>query len=146
MNKVELIGRLTIKPELKYTNSNKAYTRFSLAVNRGYGENKSTDFINCVAWEKRAETLANYTDKGHQLGIVGNIQTGQYTDKDGNNRKTTDVVVEEIHFIEKKDSKDVSPSDFENMSSSQVVAKVMEDDPFQDFHDTVVIDDSNFLD
>ena len=74
MNKVELIGRLTVNPELKYTESGKAYTRFTLAVNRKFKKNeeaKDADFIPIVAWEKRAEIICQYVLKGNRLGIVG---------------------------------------------------------------------------
>ena len=77
MNKVELVGRLTAEPELRYTESDKAYTRFTLAVNRKYkkdDETRDADFIPVVAWEKRAETICQYVKKGNRLGIVGRIQ------------------------------------------------------------------------
>ena len=93
MNKVVLVGRLTADPELRYTASNKAYTRFTIAVNRNYknedGESEA-DFISVVAWEKRAETICKYVKKGNRLGIAGKIQTGSYEKEDGS-RGRSDV-------------------------------------------------------
>lgn len=99
MNKVILIGRMTKDPELNYTAGNgTAVTRFSLAVARPFKKDE-TDFINCVAFGKTGETIAQYLTKGRQLAIVGNIRTGSYDTKDGTKRYTTDVVVESFEFI-----------------------------------------------
>src|SRR5574344_1305345 len=109
MNKVELIGRLTADPELRYTQSNKAYTRFSLAVNRNYksesGESEA-DFISIVAWDKRAETICKYVKKGNRIGIIGRIQTGSYEKEDGSRGYLTDVIVSELEFLESKSKDD----------------------------------------
>lgn len=105
MNRVMLIGRFTAKPELRYTASNVPFTRFSIAVNRPFNNQdgqRETDFINIVAWRKQAETICNYFDKGNQIAIEGRIQTGSYDDKDGNKRYTTDVALDQFHFIESK--------------------------------------------
>ena len=86
MNKVILIGRLTADPELRYSSSNRAYTRFTLAVNRDYKkENGETeaDFISIVAWEQLAETVHKYVKKGHRICVEGRIQTGSYDKDDG---------------------------------------------------------------
>lgn len=99
MNRVELIGRLTSKPELRFTSTNKAVTKFSVAINR---LNDGVDFINVLAWEKQAENIANYLDKGSLVGIEGNIQTGTYEDKDGNKRTTFEVVANRVEFLESK--------------------------------------------
>ena len=146
MNRVCLVGRLTAKPELKYTNSNIPVTRFSIAVNRNFKNEqgqRDADFINILAWRKQAELICNYFDKGSQIGLEGRIQTGSYDDKDGNKRYTTEVVVDAIHFIDSKGSSngatDVSPYDYQDTSVN------VENDPFADFGDSVSIDDS-FLD
>ena len=146
MNRVCLVGRLTAKPELKYTNSNIPVTRFSIAVNRNFKNEqgqRDADFINILAWRKQAELICNYFDKGNQIGLEGRIQTGSYDDKDGNKRYTTEVVVDAIHFIDSKGSSngatDVSPYDYQDASVN------VENDPFADFGDSVSIDDS-FLD
>jgi single-strand DNA-binding protein len=117
MNKVELVGRLTAKPELRYTSSNMAYARFSVAINRTYtnaqGE-RGTDFINVVVWGKQAENVANYLDKGRLVAVEGSIQTGSYTDKDGNKRTSFDVRANNVEFLSSKsqgqESKTVSLS------------------------------------
>ena len=121
MNNVSLIGRLTADPELKHTQSGMAMTRFTVAVGRSYvkqGEERQADFISCVAWDKRAEMIAKYFSKGNRIGIVGEIRTGSYTDKDGNKRYTTDVVVNGVDFCESK-SDSSSTGSGENRSYSQ---------------------------
>jgi len=105
MNNVSLIGRLTTAPELKYTQSNTAYTRFSIAVDRAYtkqGEERQTDFINIVAWGKTAEFVCKYFTKGQRIGLTGEIRTGSYTDTNGNKRYTFDVVASGVYFCESK--------------------------------------------
>lgn len=109
MNKVELVGRLTRDPEVRYTQGENAsaIARFSVVVNRRFknGEgNYDADFINCVAFGKSAEFIEKYFRKGMAIGISGRIQTGNYTNKDGVKVYTTDVVVEEAEFVESKNS------------------------------------------
>ena len=146
MNRVCLVGRLTAKPELKYTSANVPVTRFSLAVNRNFKNEqggRDADFISILAWRKQAELICNYFDKGSQIGLEGRIQTGSYDDKDGNKRYTTEVVVDQIHFIDSKGNGSVSsvtPYDYQDDNTVNV-----SDDPFADFGDSVSIDD-NFLD
>ncbi len=99
MNKVILIGRLTKEPELRYAaGSGTAVTRFTIAVNRQFKKDEA-DFINCVAWNKTAETIAQYFTKGRPIAIVGHMQTGSYDAQDGTKRYTTDVAVESFEFI-----------------------------------------------
>lgn len=106
MNKVILMGRLTRDPEVRYTGTNNqmAVARYSLAVDRRFkreGE-PTADFINCVAFGKGAEFAENYLKKGTKIVVTGRIQTGSYTNKDGQKVYTTDVVVEEQEFAESK--------------------------------------------
>ena len=99
MNKVILIGRLTKDPELNFAaGSGTAVTRFSLAVTRPFKKDE-TDFINCVAFGKTGETIAQYLTKGRQLAVTGSIRTGSYDAKDGTKRYTTDIVVDSFEFI-----------------------------------------------
>lgn len=99
MNKVILIGRLTKDPELSYAaGSGVAVARFTLAVTRPFKRDEA-DFINCVAFNKTAETIGQYLAKGRQIAVTGNIRTGSYDAKDGTKRYTTDVVVETFEFI-----------------------------------------------
>ena len=107
MNKVVIIGRFTRDPEIKYTTGENATAtaRFSLAVNRRFKNkegNYDADFINCVAFGKTAEFIEKYFTKGMAIGITGRIQTGSYTNKEGQKIYTTDVVVEETEFVESK--------------------------------------------
>ena len=107
MNKVIIIGRFTRDPEIKYTTGENATAtaRFSLAVNRRFKNkegNYDADFINCVAFGKTAEFIEKYFSKGMAIGITGRIQTGSYTNKEGQKVYTTDVVVEETEFVESK--------------------------------------------
>ena len=99
MNKVVLVGRLTKDPELRYAaGSDTAVCKFTLAVNRM--KKDEADFINCVAFNKTAELIAQYLGKGRQIAISGSIRTGSYTAQDGSKRYTTDVVVETFDFID----------------------------------------------
>ncbi|MCH1962980.1 single-stranded DNA-binding protein [Clostridium perfringens] len=104
MNKVVLVGRLTKDPELRFTaNKGTAVTRFTLAVNRDYKKEDGTqeaDFINCIAYSKRAEVIAQYLTKGKRFSIAGSIRTGSYDAQDGTRRYTTYVVVDGFDFID----------------------------------------------
>ena len=149
MNRVELVGRLTAKPELRYTGSNVPFARFTVAVNitfSGANGERETDFINCVTWRKQAENLCQYQDKGSLISVEGRIQTGSYDAQDGSKRYTTDVVADNIQFLGTKGSNqrtdDVTPYDYQDAPSNNVS---VEDDPFADFGDSVSIDE-NFLD
>jgi len=150
MNKVMLVGRLTAKPELRYTGSNTAFLRFTVAVNRPFANaegKREADFINVVAWRKQAETIAKFFDKGNLIGIEGRLQTGSYDDQNGNKRYTTDVQLDNFEFVEGRkdganaasDSDAGSPYDFQDEGVS------VQDDPFAEYGDSVSIDDS-FLD
>lgn len=105
MNKFIAIGRITNNIELKTTTSGKYVTNFGLAINRNFknadGERES-DFLNCVAFNKLAETISKYLKKGDLIGIEGSIQTRKYTDKDGNNRYATEVKIDNIDFLQPK--------------------------------------------
>ena len=109
MNKVILMGRLTRDPEVRYSqgDSSMAIARYSLAVDRRFNRNseeQNTDFINCVAFGKAGEFAEKYFHKGTKIAVVGRIQTGSYTNKDGVKVYTTDVVVEEQEFAESKNA------------------------------------------
>jgi len=100
MNSTQLVGRLTRDPELRYTTSGKAVANANIAVNRTFKRDEA-DFINLVAWGKTAEVLANHVKKGSRIGVEGRIETGFY-EKDGRRVYTTDVVVNQIHFLDSK--------------------------------------------
>lgn len=108
MNKWIGMGRLTRDPEIRYTQGDNAscIARFSLAVDRRFNRDgdQTTDFINCVAFGKTGEFIEKYAHQGTKLVVDGRIQTGSYTNKDGNKVYTTDVVVENAEFAESKSS------------------------------------------
>lgn len=105
MNKVILIGRLTKDPELRYTQSGTAIASFTLAVNRKYANQngeREADFINCQAWQKTAEFVANYFKKGQQMALEGRIQVRSYDGNDGQRRWVTEVVTDTVEFVGSK--------------------------------------------
>ena len=108
MNKVILIGRLVADPEVKYSQgeNSTAIARYRLAVDRRFkrDEEQTADFISCVAFGKNGEFAEKYLHKGTKIAVTGRIQTGSYTNKDGQKVYTTDVVVEEHEFCESKSS------------------------------------------
>ena len=112
LNKIILMGRLTRDPELRRTGSGTAVTSFSLAVDRDFksqsGE-KETDFIDVVAWRSTAEFVAKYFTKGRMAVVEGRLQIREWKDKDGNNRRSAEVIAENIYF---GDSKRDGASDF----------------------------------
>jgi single-strand DNA-binding protein len=103
INNVVLVGRLTRDPELRYTTNNIANLRFTVAVNRQFSNQngeRQADFINCVAWRAQAENMARFLKKGALIGVSGRIETGRYTAADGNERFTTDVIADNVQFLE----------------------------------------------
>lgn len=104
INKAILMGRLTRDPELRHTNSGTPVCSFSIAINNGYGENQSTDFINCVAWNKQAEFVERNFSKGKMIIVVGRIQTRTWEGTDGKKNYATEVVANEVAFGESKRS------------------------------------------
>lgn len=136
INKTVLVGRLTKDPDLRYTGSGTAVASFTLAVNRNFknqaGEQEA-DFINCVAWKKPAETIANHVKKGHLLGVVGRIQTRSYENQQGQRIYVTEVVAEEFQFLEKRDSNQQSDQNRGNFERNN--------DPFA--NNSINVDDSD---
>ena len=94
MNKVTLSGNLIRVPELKYTQSGKAYARAGIAVNRPFIKDKTVDFFNSLIWDKSAESMNKYLAKGSRILVEGRLQTSKYKDKGGNERTSTEIVVE----------------------------------------------------
>ena len=106
LNKVILIGHITHDLELKTTPSGVSVCSFSIGVNRKYskdGEQKS-DFINIVAWRQQADFVARYFRRGNAICICGSLQTRSWTDSNGNKRYATEVIADEVSFVEKKES------------------------------------------
>lgn len=136
MNKVVLIGRMVADPELNFqANSGMAICRFRLAVTRPFKKDE-TDFINCIAFNKRAETIAQYLTKGRQLAVTGSIRTGSYDAKDGTKRYTTDIVVDSFEFIgsnknDNQGSNSLNQDNFGSMSFEDEMTPVDDGDcPF----------------
>ncbi len=129
MNYVSLLGRLTRDVEVTYTQSGKAYARFSLAVSRGTSNRDEVDFINCIAWEKRAETISQYFKKGSRILVQGRITTGSY-EKNGETRYITDVVVNNFDFIETKSSEGNYGNNFSKNEPTVVDEPVDSEDDF----------------
>lgn len=103
LNSVNLVGRLTRDPELRYTNSNKATCSFNLAVEQDFVDrngNRDADFPNCVVWNKPAETFTNLAHKGTMLSVTGRLSTRNYQDKNGNKRYVTEVIVSSYSMID----------------------------------------------
>ncbi len=121
MNSVILMGRLVRDVELKQTSTEKTYCRFSLAVKKEFTKD-GADFINCVAWDKRAEILANYLSKGQRILIQGRLNTSSY-EANGETRYSTDVIVDKITFIE-------NMTGGSSIESPKVEDETTEDDEF----------------
>lgn len=107
MNSVNLVGRLTRDPEVRYTEGGTSIARFTVACDRKFkkqGDTQTADFISCVAFGKTAEFMEKYFNQGSKIGLCGRIQTGSYTNNDGIKVYTTDVVVDNVEFVESKTS------------------------------------------
>ncbi len=106
LNKVMLGGRLTADPELKQTQNGIQVASFSIAVNRRFRSNDnqqpSTDFFNVTAWRALAEHVARYYKKGSSIFVIGTIQNRSWTDPQGNKRYATDIVADEVHFVDSR--------------------------------------------
>lgn len=101
MNTIQLIGRWVREHEIRYTAEGKAVLNNTIAVNRRFDKDKA-DFLRVVIFGKQAESTANYTNKGSQIGIVGRVQTGSYDGQDGKKVYTTDVIADQVMFLDSK--------------------------------------------
>ncbi|MDR2665364.1 MAG: single-stranded DNA-binding protein [Oscillospiraceae bacterium] len=112
MNQIVLMGRLTRDPELRHTQSGTPVASFSLAVDRGYASKDSgerqTDFIDIVAWRGTGEFVSKYFTKGQMAAVTGRLQIRDWTDKDGNKRRSAEVIADNIYFTESKRSRDAA--------------------------------------
>ena len=152
MNKAILIGRLTRDPELRTTPTGRNVCQFSIAVNRTYtsasGE-READFINCVVWDKQAENLARYQKKGNQIAVDGRIQTRNYDDNNGRKVYVTEVLVNNVSFLDAKGTSNTGNS-FSSLPEppmqeepERVETVSMEKDPFEAFGDSIEISDND---
>lgn len=109
MNQIVLMGRMTKDPDLRYTQTQKPVASFTLAVDRDFtpqGEEKQTDFIDCVAWNKTAEFVHQYFSKGQMAAVSGRLQMRDWTDRDGNKRRSAEIVADRVYFGEAKQKDD----------------------------------------
>lgn len=118
LNHITVMGRLTKDPELRYTQSGIPVVSFTVAVDRDFsgkdGSEKETDFIDCVAWRNTAKFVADYFTKGRMAVVSGRLQIRGWTDRDGNKRKTAEIVADNVYFGDSKNSKS---GDSKNSSS-----------------------------
>ena len=145
MNKVTLIGRLTKDPELRYTGSNIPTASFSLAVNRPFSNAngvREADFIPIVLWRKQAETAKKYLSKGSLVAVEGRIQTRNYDDKDGKKVYVTEVVADNVQFLEPKGQRSMESNNNYEPSDNVQTTDVGED-PYIDFGQTVELSDDD---
>ena len=124
MNKVMLIGRLTRDPDIKATTTGMTVASFSLAVNRR--KKDEADFINCKAFDKTADVVSKYCQKGKQVCVLGRIQTGSYENREGRKVYTTDVMVDELELLGAKDEAKPAPKPEPKQEPKQ------EDNPYVD--------------
>jgi len=112
MNHIVIMGRLTRDPELRHIPNGAAVASFTLAVDRGFtpkdGSDKQTDFIDIVAWRNTAEFVSKYFVKGQMAAVTGRLQIRDWTDKDGNKRRSAEVIADNIYFTESKKSREAS--------------------------------------
>ncbi len=133
MNKVQLIGRLTKDPDLRYTKSNIAVASYTIAINTGYGEKQQTDYINISSWGKSGEFVSNYFKKGQAIALVGILRSNNYEDSNGNKRYTVEVITEDIEFVgDKKEEK---------IQQEEVLVP---NNYTSDYETTLTIDDEDF--
>jgi len=109
MNKAFLVGRLCQDPEVRYTQAGKAVASFTIAVNEGYGERKTVQYIPIVCWEKLAEACGNNLNKGSKVLVEGKLQIRSYDANDGSKRRIAEVIAQNMEFLEKKQQGEDNP-------------------------------------
>ena len=137
MNKFIATGNITKDAELRYTANDKAYSKFSIANNEGYGDNKKTNFFNGTLWGKSAENLNRFLTKGQKVLITGKIELGKYTDKEGIERTTVDINVDSFGGVELIGNKAQQENEIDNHVNND------NDFSMNDNDDMTIIDDGN---
>lgn len=126
MNNVNLIARLTNRPELKKTPNGKSVCSFSVAIERKFKDasgNAITDYIDCTIWNQGAEFLCKWFDKGVRVGLTGELQTRTYTDNEGKSRKVTEVLVSTVEFADGKREANADTNAFAENTNTNAFAK-----------------------
>lgn len=145
LNRVVLVGRLTKDPELRYTPNGAAVATFTLAVNRTFANQsgeREADFINCVAWRRQAENVANFLKKGSLAGVDGRLQTRNYENQQGQRVWVTEVQAESVQFLEPKNSGSGQQNNQKDSNSDNQGGNYgFEDDPFRNDGKPVDISD-----
>ena len=139
MNKFIATGNITKDAELRYTANDKAYSKFSIANNEGYGDNKKTNFFNCTLWGKSAENLNRFLTKGQKVLITGKVEINDYKDKEGIDRKIIDINVDSFGGVELLGNKAQQESGTNNGTSNN------SDFPIDSNDDMTPVDDDSDL-
>ena len=150
MNSINLVGRLTAEPELRYTQTNnKACVRVNIAVDRGLSKEdkeagkKSADFIPLVFWDKTAEILAKYVKKGHRIFFIGRLVDGKYEKQDGTTGYTLEVHVDRLGLLENKPKDERPEPEYTGYETSTPVETKETTDGFTDFANEVILTDDD---
>ncbi len=128
INRVVLVGRLVKDPELRNLTETSSVLNFSLALNRNYSKEEKTDFIDCTAWNKTAELMAQYLGKGSLIGVDGKLQQNTFTDQQGNNRSQTVVVADSVQFLESRAKAEERASQVRTPHSAKALHNQSSDD------------------
>lgn len=129
INNVILSGRLTADPELKMSQNNKKYSQFTLAVDKYVNGQQQADFISCIAWERTAEVLTQYTKKGSKINVVGRISTRTYKNNQGINVYVTEVIVQQLELLDSK-LKEEKPQEQQSFDDTSSFTITSDDLPF----------------
>jgi single-strand DNA-binding protein len=140
INRVVLVGRMTKDADLRYTPSGKAVATFTLAVNK-FGKDEA-NFINCVVWDKKAESTANFTKKGSLVGVEGRIETRTYEHDTKGRQYITEVVADSVQFLEPKNNGNTNTPESKNESNTGR-SMSFNDDPFGGSGKTIDIEDED---
>jgi len=147
LNTVVLMGRLSDKPELRKTPGDVSVTSFTIAIDKGYakpGQERQTNWIDCVAWRQTADFITNYFDKGSMIAVTGSLQTRTYTDKNGSNRKAVEVVVDTASFCGSKREASAAPGNAPEAAGNFGAPQTFSNGADSDFEEVGTDDDLPF--
>ncbi len=146
MNKAFLVGRLTKDPELRYLSDNTAVVNFTIAINRLYtnqsGE-READFINVVVWRKQAENVKKYVAKGSLVAVDGRIQTRNYENQEGKRVYVTEVVADNVQFLDSKGQRVSNQGSVVEPNNQEVATTNVSDEPFADFGEALELSEDD---